>query len=87
MTILLISLWTYVTPIMYDIAIIDNPVLLVLFKCNPLYWIIYFVRRIMLYNTIPELNAWIYCMIFGLGTLIAGILVFKKNQDKFIYYV
>ena len=83
----IISLWTYLTPIMYDIAIIDKPLLLFAFKCNPLYWIIYFARRIMLYNTIPEINSWIYCMIFGLGTLLAGILVFKKNQDKFIYYV
>ncbi len=82
-----ISLWTYMTPIMYDIAIIDKPALLLVFKCNPLYWIIYFARRIMLYNTIPEINSWIYCMIFGLGTLLIGIFIFKKNQDKFIYYV
>lgn len=83
----LISLWTYLTPIMYDIAIIDNPILLFFFKCNPLYWFIYFARRIMLYNTMPELNAWIYCAVFGVGTLIAGVFVFKKNQDNFIYYV
>ena len=83
----IISLWTYMTPIMYDIAIIDKPALLLVFKCNPLYWIIYFARRIMLYNTIPEINSWIYCMIFGLGTLLIGIFIFKKNQDKFIYYV
>ena len=82
-----ISLWTYMTPIMYDIAIIDNPILLVVFKCNPMYWFIYFTRRIMLYDTVPEINTWIYCAIFGVGTLIAGIIVFRKNQDKFIYYV
>ena len=83
----LISLWTYLTPIMYDFAIIDNPYLLLLFKCNPMYWFIYFTRRIMLYHTVPEINSWIYCMVFGLGTLLVGIFTFKKNQDKFIYYV
>ncbi len=83
----LISLWTYLTPIMYDIAIIDQPGLLFIFKCNPMYWFVYFARRIMLYNTVPEINSWIYCMVFGLGTLIIGVFVFKKNQDKFIYYV
>lgn len=82
-----ISLWTYMTPIMYDIAIIDNPYLLFIFKCNPMYWFIYFIRRIMLYNVVPEVNAWIYCMAFGLGVLLVGIYVFKKKQDKFIYYV
>ena len=83
----LISLWTYMTPIMYDIAIIDNPVLLALFKFNPLYWIIYFVRWVALYHQIPGINVWAYCMFMGLGTLILGVFVFKKNQDKFIYYV
>lgn len=82
-----ISLWTYMTPIMYDITIIDNPYLLAIFKCNPMYWFIYFARRIMLYNTIPEINAWLYCAAFGIGFLILGVIVFKKNQDKFIYYV
>lgn len=83
----LISLWTYVTPIMYDIAIIDNPSLVVLFKFNPMYWFIYFERRIMLYNTIPETNVWIYCSIFAVVFLVLGVVIFKKNQDKFIYYV
>ena len=81
-----LSLWTYMTPIMYDIAIIDNPALLFLFKLNPLYWILYFIRKIMLYRAIPELNVWLYCLVFGLGFLFLGVFVFKKNQDKFIYY-
>lgn len=82
-----LSLWTYMTPIMYDISIIDIPQLLFIFKLNPLYWFVYFARRIMLYNTIPEINSWIYCMVFGLGMLLVGVFVFKKTQDKFIYYV
>lgn len=83
----IISLWTYMTPIMYDVAIISNPLLMFVFKLNPMYWYTYFARRIMLYNTIPELNAWIYCLVYALVFLIIGIFVFKKNQDKFIYYV
>ena len=83
----LLNLWTYLTPIMYDIAIIDKPALLFVFKLNPMYWFVYFSRRIMLYHTIPEINSWIYCMVFGLGMLIIGVFVFKKTQDKFIYYV
>ncbi len=82
-----VTLWTYMTPIMYDISIVDHPVLIALLKCNPLYWFIYFTRRIILYGTIPEPNAWLYCGLFGLGFFLLGLLVFKKNQDKFIYYV
>lgn len=84
----IISLWTYLTPIMYDIRIVeDKPFIMAIFKFNPLYWIIYFERRIMLYNTIPERNVWIYCLLIGIGTLLLGVFVFKKKQDKFIYYV
>lgn len=82
-----ISLWTYLTPIMYDIAIIDKPWLLFIFKLNPLYWIVYFVRWIMLYGQIPGINVWIYCAAIAIVTMIVGIFVFKKTQDKFIYYV
>lgn len=83
----IISLWTYLTPIMYDIAIIDKPALLFVFKLNPLYWIVYFVRHIMLYGAIPEINVWIYCALVAVVAMVLGVLVFKKTQNKFIYYV
>ncbi len=81
-----ITLLMYMTPIMYDLSIVPENLQL-LFKFNPLYWFIYFSRDIILYNQIPAINVWIYCLIFGLGTLLIGMFVFKKNQDKFIYYV
>ncbi len=82
----MLTLWMYVTPIMYDFAMIPasfQPI----FKLNPLYWIIYFARDIILYNQIPPVNVWIYCAVFALGFLGIGMFVFKKYQDKFIYYV
>ena len=82
----LISLWTYLTPIMYDIKIIPDNLQLIL-RLNPLYWFIYFTRDIILYNHIPGVNVWIYCAVFAFGFLFLGLFVFKKNQDKFIYYV
>jgi len=81
-----ITLWTYMTPIMYDISIIPEN-LLFIFKLNPIYWFIKFARDIILYNVIPGLNVWIYCGVFALGVLFLGMFVFKKTQDKFIYYV
>ncbi len=82
----IITLWTYLTPIMYDISIIPEK-LQIIFKCNPLYWFVYFARDIILYHQVPGVNVWIYCLIFGIGTFLLGVFIFKKNQDKFIYYV
>lgn len=81
-----ITLWTYMTPIMYDFSIIPEN-LQIIFKCNPLYWFIYFARDIILYNQVPGVNVWIYCLLFALGFLFFGMFIFKKHQDKFIYYV
>ena len=74
------------TPIMYNFSIIPEK-LQIIFKCNPLYWFIYFARDIILYNQVPGINVWIYCLVFALVPLIIGMIVFKKTQDKFIYYV
>ena len=82
----LISLWMYLTPIMYDIAIIPSG-LQILFKFNPLYWFCVFVRDVILYNQMPYPNVWLYCAVFGVGFLLFGIYIFRKKQDKFIYYV
>lgn len=81
-----LTLWTYLTPIMYDISIIPSKFQL-LFKLNPLYWFINYAREIILYAHIPQLNVWLYCALFSVFFLLLGIFVFKKNQDKFIYYV
>ncbi len=81
-----LTLWTYMTPIMYDFAMIPTQ-LQFIFKLNPLFWILYFVRDIIIYHQVPGINVWIYCLLFAFGFLFIGMFVFKKNQDKFIYYV
>lgn len=82
----LISLWTYLTPIMYDIKIIPEKFQL-LMKLNPMYWFLKFSRDIILYDSTPKVSVWICCGIIGITFLVIGLIVFKKNQDKFIYYV
>lgn len=82
----IITLWTYLTPIMYDVSIIPEK-FQIFMKLNPMYWFLDFARQIILYNQCPGLHNFIYCAIFGVGFLFLGIWIFKKNQDKFIYYV
>lgn len=84
---IIITIWTYLTPIMYDINIIGNELLLSIMKLNPMYQFINFARTIILYNNIPTITQFITCFLSGSLTLLIGIFLFKKNQDKFIYYV
>ena len=83
---IVLTILTYMTPIMYDISIID-PRLQMILKLNPLYHYISFARSIILYNQMPNRNSFLICGLSSVGVLIIGMIIFKKNQDKFIYYM
>lgn len=83
---IVITIWTYLTPIMYDIRMISED-LQILFKLNPMYHYINFARTIILYNQMPSLQSFAICGGTSIIVAIIGIIVFRKNQDKFIYYI
>ena len=83
---IVLMMWTYLTPVMYDIKMISEN-LQPFLKLNPMYHYINFAREILLYGRIPQPFTWAVCFISSITVLIIGVIVFKKNQDKFIYYV
>ena len=83
---IIIMLWTYLTPLMYDINMISAKLQPIL-KLNPMYHYINFARQIILYHRIPEPFTWIMCLASSVFVLIIGIIIFRKTQNKFIYYV
>lgn len=83
---IIILMWTYLTPIMYNFAIIPER-LQTIFKINPMYQFINFAREIILYGRMPSGLSFIACFVAGVAMLIFGAFVFKKAQDKFIYYI
>lgn len=83
---IVLTLWTYLTPIMYDVSMIDARIRF-FFKLNPLYQFITFARTVILQGVVPEPITFLYCLMAALIPLAIGAWLFKKNQDKFIYYV
>lgn len=79
-------LWSYLTPIFYDISMLPSTIQ-ELMKLNPLYNFIYFSRTIILHGAVPSVESFLMCAATSIPILIIGMIVFKKNQDKFIYYV
>lgn len=84
---IVITLWTYLTPIMYDIKTLNIGFIANLLKCNPLYQYINFARTIILYHSCPTPGQFAACLGSALLFLLLGVVVFRKNQDKFIYYI
>lgn len=76
-------LWMYATPIFYPESIIP-PQYMTLYKCNPMYHIIRFVRIVLIEGVSPEPKAYALCLIASFVPLALGAVIFKRNQDKFI---
>ncbi len=76
-------LWMYATPIFYPETIIPAKFMLI-YKCNPLYHIIRFIRIVLIQGVSPEPKAYALCLIASFVPLVVGAAVFKKNQDKFV---
>ena len=83
---IILTIWNYFTPVFYSIEILPL-YLQKLFQFNPIYQFINGVRDIVLYGNAPTIGYLVLIGVIGLGTLLVGGLVFKKNQDKFIYYI
>lgn len=82
---IILTIWNYMTPIFWGIHIIPESYQ-PFFKLNPLYIYIDGARTVILYGKCPDALSVLAMFLIGIGTLIVGSLVFKKNQDKFIYY-
>lgn len=79
-------MWMYVTPVFYPESIIPAK-LLTLYHMNPMYQYITFARICIIDGVSPEPMAYLWCILSSAVVLLAGIVVFKKNQDKFVLYL
>lgn len=79
-------LWMYATPIFYPESIIPASVMPI-YKCNPLYHIIRFIRIVLMDGISPEPKAYALMLITAFVPLVLGVLVFKKTQDRFVLHI
>ena len=83
---IILTIWNYFTPVFYSIEILPA-YLQTLFKFNPLFQFLNGARTIVLYGQCPSLLSLVTMGLIGVASVAIGGYVFKKNQDKFIYYV
>lgn len=79
-------LWMYMTPIFYPESIIPQQFLR-LYHMNPLYQFIYFLREITINGTAPGPYTFLYCTLCAVVPLLLGLWVFRKTQDRFVFYL
>ena len=79
-------LWMYATPIFYPESIIPAR-FMTLYKCNPLYHIVRFIRIVLMDGVSPEPKAYLLMAAASFIPLALGALVFKKTQDRFVLHI
>ena len=84
----LLTLWTYLTPILYDDQFLKGQKLFeMVVHFNPMYYYVTYFRNVIMYNTLPTLTDNLICIGIALSTLLVGALVFNKAQKKFILHI
>ena len=79
-------LWTYATPIFYPITIIPEawqPI----FRLNPMFQLIDFMRTIVIGGRWPGAAQWGACLLAALLPLGLGLLIFRRQEDKFVFHL
>ncbi len=78
--------WMYATPLFYPESIIPDKFRLIL-TLNPMYHYIHFARTVLMEGISPEPAAYLTCGCTAMLMCAAGILVFKRFQDRFVLFV
>ena len=73
----------YLTPIFYPETIIPSR-FLAIYRINPLYQVITFLRTLLIDGISPAPAEYLTCLICCLIPFLLGVLIFKRTQDKFV---
>ena len=83
----ILTVWMYLTPIIYGVNIIENTPLMWVVRCNPLYYFTTAFRDVLIYGVFPSTANLLISFFFCIVTLSIGGLIFKKAQDRFILHI
>ncbi len=81
-----LTILNYFTPIFYSIDILPVYLQNVL-KLNPLYVYINGIREVVLFGNRPTLTYLLVAFFSGFITMVVGMYIFRKKQDKFVYCI
>jgi ABC-2 type transport system permease protein len=81
-----ITAWMYLTPVLYPATALPAPMQKAMLL-NPMYHFVEYFRNVVVYGILPAWADTRACIIWAFATLIAGMLVFKRLQDRFILHI
>lgn len=76
----------YASAIFYDITTFPDWIQMV-FHCNPVFVYIKYFRIIVLQGTFPDVGLHLLCAFYAVATFVVGMVIYRKNNYRFIYYL
>lgn len=83
---IVLTLWTYLTPLFYTMDSL-SPSMQSVMVYNPMYIYIDSVRQVLIYHTLPGQWQMFGGMLYAIISLVIGLRVFYKHQNKFILHI
>lgn len=83
---IVLQLWLYATPILYDINIFPKTYHW-LFKLNPLIFVLNGFRLSVYWGMLPEPQSIFASVACAVVSVMIGFAIFRRVQDKFVFYV
>ncbi len=77
----LLQLWMYCSAIFYPVESVPQFMQTVI-KINPIYNYICCMRKVMIYQLVPNLEELLLMVVWGLGMFGLGLLIFKINKNN-----
>lgn len=86
-----LTAWTYLTPIFWDLSLLTGSsapwFVIAVVKLNPMYNYLEIMRCAIVYQSSPEPMVIALAVFWAALALVAGLIVFRKTEHKFILYI
>ena len=82
-----LTMWLYLTPIVYPIEMLRNSHLEWIVRMNPIFYFVDDLRSLMVLGKMPLFSNLVFEALVCFIILIFGLLLFQKTQDKFILHI
>lgn len=82
----MVMLLNFLSPIFYPESIIPAQFLFI-YRLNPIYQLLFFIRSIIINGVSPTPASYLYCILTSAVPLLIGIWIFRRNQDRFVLYL
>lgn len=79
----LLMVWIYLTPVMYDIRFIPED-LQIVFRLNPMTPVVIAYREILYYKRSPDMQSLAWAFLAGTLSIMIGFAVFARLQKNFV---